>query len=292
MVSIREGVDGYSIANDVRLERAVYGGSFLLVEGQDDATVLERFCADDVCSIVVCLGKENVLDAVDELGAWGFDGALGLADRDFDRILAYRATKGDVVYTDENDLDLMILCSEALDKVLGTFGRREPVTGKVAMGGKVVREGVFSSASVIGRVRLVAQEQGWSLRFVGMKYRYLATNSYVIELESTVKHVYGRSKRDVDATEEEVRAAVRARRVDDIEAKELCRGHDCVRVLGRGLKRAFGNSGQFNDEDGARTLEGILRVAYEWQYFMLSDLYRAMREWERTSGYTLLRDAG
>ena len=58
-------------------------GVLLLVEGQGDETVFDRFCAEDECSIVVCLGKKNVLDAVDQLGMSGFVGALGLADRDF-----------------------------------------------------------------------------------------------------------------------------------------------------------------------------------------------------------------
>ena len=124
-----------------------------------------------------------------------------------------------------------------------------------------------------------------------MKYKYVARNSYVIDEESTVGHVYGRSRADVDVTEEELRVAVQMRRAGDIDAKELCRGHDCVRVLGRGLKKAFGSSRQFSDEEGTRTLEGILRVAYEWQHFVLTDLYRAMRRWEVANGYTLFREA-
>ena len=290
MTSIKEGVDGVSIANDIRLQRAVYSGSFLLVEGADDATVLERFCAEDECSIFVCLGKKNALDAVDELGTWGFVGALGLADRDFDEILGYRDSRGDVVYTDDNDLDVMILSSEALDKVLGVFGNRKTMTENIEVDGKGVRESVFSSASVVGALRLVAQEQGWSLRFVDMKYKYVEKNSYLIDEVSTIGHVYGRSRAEVDVTEEEIRAAVQKRRAADIEVKELCRGHDCVRVLGRGLKKAFGTSRQFNDEQGARTLEGILRVGYEWQHFVLTDLYSAMRRWEVVSGFTLFRE--
>ena len=73
---------------------------------------------------------------------------------------------GDVVYTDENDLDVMILCSGALDKVLGVFGNRKTMTGNIEADGKGVRESVFSSASVVGALRVVAREHGWSLRFV------------------------------------------------------------------------------------------------------------------------------
>ena len=160
MLSVREGVDGISIANQVRLERAAHAGSFLLVEGNGEESVFDRFCSDDMCSIVVCVGKPNLLEAIGELWNSGFAGALGVVDRDYFEFIGYPEIEGDLVYTEENDFDIMIMNSDALTKVMVEFGNNKRMTETTERKGKSVRELVFSSASVIGALRKVAQQNG------------------------------------------------------------------------------------------------------------------------------------
>ena len=290
MSSVKEGVDGVSIANQVRLERATHTGGFLLVEGNGEEHIFDRFCADDICSIVVCVGKPNLLEAIEELGRLGFAGALGLVDRDYFEFTGYPEIGGDLVYTEENDFDIMIMASDALNKVVVEFGSQRRIAQITEREGRSVRELVFSSASVIGALRMVAQQNGWWLKFTGMNYKFEPKNSFEINVNATVAHVYGRSREDVTVSEDEIRKCFREELGRGIEAKRLCCGHDCVRVLGRGLRKAFGSTGQFNDEMGARTLEGILRVSYEWKHFQSTSTYRAMRNWEMERGFRVFQE--
>ena len=285
MSSVKEGVDGISIANQVRLERASHAGSFLLVEGNGEERVFDRFCAEDICSVVVCVGRPNLLEAIEELERTKFVGALGLADRDYSEFTGYPEIKGDVVYTEENDFDIMIISSDALNKVVVEFGSEERIAQITDREGKSVAELIFSSARIIGVLRMVAQKNGWWLRFAGMNYKFKPRNSFEIDENATVAHIYGRSREDIEASEEEVRECFREELRKGIDAKRLCCGHDCVRVLGRGLRKAFGSTSQFNDEMGARTLEGILRLSYEWNHFRLTATYRAIRKWEMERGF-------
>ena len=72
-----------------------------------------------------------------------------------------------------------------------------------------------------------------------------------------------------------------------MESKALCSGHDCVRVLGRALKNEYGHSHQFNNEKGAKLLEGILRIAYELNDFQSTRAFNAIRSWEKKRGFVV-----
>lgn len=285
MSSVMEGVDGISIANQVRLERANHAGSFLLVEGKGEERIFDRFCTEGICSIIVCVGKPNLLEAIQELGSSGFVGAIGLADRDYFEFTGYPKIQGDLVYTEENDLDVMIIASCALNKVVMEFGNEERIAQITKREERSVAELVFASAGVIGALRMVSEKSGWGLKFSGMNYKFKPKNSFEIDENATVAHVYGRSREDIGVSEEEVRRCFREELDKGTDAKGLCNGHDCVRVLGRGLRKAFGNSGEFNDENGARTLERILRLSFEWKHFQSTATYRAIREWEVERGF-------
>ena len=73
------------IANEIRMKRSQHLGAFLVVEGRDDRLFCERYI-DDRCGVVVAGGKEGVLEVIRILDDYGFAGALGMVDPDFDLI--------------------------------------------------------------------------------------------------------------------------------------------------------------------------------------------------------------
>ena len=268
MPSIKAHINGLTIANQVRLERATHSGSFFLVEGAADAKFIERLCDTGVCSIVVCLGKDNLFEAVDSLESSEFQGALGFTDRDFSDIVGFRECKGSVVYTDKNDIEMMMLSSISLEKTLKEFGSEGIISKTIEAEGKTVREIIFESASIVGGLRLVAQLNSWSLRFEGMSYKFLGNSSCLLDKRKTIKHVLGRSDPIKDISEDKVVSLLRAVKSQVKTPMDLCQGHDCVRVLGRGLKKQFGKTNSFNNAAGAKILEGVLRLAYKIQRFL------------------------
>ena len=290
MSSIKDGINGSTLANQIRLERSVREVSFFLVEGNGDANVFKKFCDLQVCSIITCMGKDNLLDAVTELKDSGFCGVLGFADQDFAKLLGLPTFNGEVVFTDENDMEIMILCSEALDKVLQEFGTKKNILETEETEEMSVKDLIFKSSSIIGTLRLLSQREKWSLLFEKMKYKFVPNKSYFLDEVKTVRHVLGRSKFKVSMTEDEILKFIRYNCMrQDIPKKNLCCGHDCVRVLGRALKSTLGNSGQFNNDDGAVTLEKILRLAYEFEHFKKTNAYNEIRNWEKISGFKILQ---
>ena len=289
MSSIKKEISGTIIANEVRLQRATHKGSFLLVEGNDDEKFFEKFCDPQQCSIFVCLGRGRLLEAITALGMTDFPGALGIADRDFSEFVNFPSFEGKVIFTDENDLEIMILCSPALDNLLGEFGAKDRVSAIVASEGKQVCDLVFDAASFVGALRLVSQVEGWSLSFEGMTYQFIDPNSYCLDESETVKHVLGRSKQRPSMTNDEILTRVREQ-VSQVDlAKKLCCGHDCLRVLRKALRKEFGHTNEFNNDGRAKTLGRILRLAYDFDFFRLTNAYQEIRKWETVTGFKVLQ---
>ena len=286
MSSIKKEMSGEIIANDVRLHRATHKGSFLLVEGSDDANLFKKFSDSQQCSIIVCLGRARLLEAITVLEKAAFSGALGIADKDFADFVGFPTFEGKVVFTDENDIEIMILCSPALDNLLGEFGAKDRVSAIVESEGKQVCDLVFDAASFVGALRLVSQVEGWSLSFEDMSYQFIPENSYCLNESKTIQHVVARTKRTgmrLDAILTKVRDQVS--KIDS--PKKLCCGHDCLRVLGKALKKKFGNTNEFDSDRGTKTLGQILRLAYEFDFFRQTNAYQEIRQWEIDTGFTV-----
>ena len=288
--SIKDGIDGATLANQIRLERATHMGSFLLVEGNSDAKLFGKFYDQQACSIIVCMGRDYLLNAISELEFSGFCGALGFADRDFSEFLSNPEFNGRVVFSDENDIEIMILCSSALDDLLQEFGVPDRVATIVESSGQMkVCDLIFDAASFVGTLRLLSHINSWSLSFEGMNYKYTDNNSYFLDEVKTIQHIVGRSNERPNLTERQILTHVKNFLSGGDDTKNLCCGHDCVRILGRALKSKFGKTNKFNNEEGAKSLERILRLTYDYEKFMQTKAYNEIRNWEMISGFKVLR---
>ena len=124
MISIAAGMDEYDIVQEIRFERQVHKGSFLLLEGQDDLRRFTRFIDEKLCSTVNCFGRPNLIEAIKLLYEDGFLGALGLADADFDRLTGDLETHEGIIYSDSHDFDMDWACEQTLHRYLLTRGGR------------------------------------------------------------------------------------------------------------------------------------------------------------------------
>jgi hypothetical protein len=99
-------MDEYDIAEEIRLERKVHRGSFLLLEGITDIKRFVPFIDEKECSLVNCYGRRKAIEAIKILYEEGFPGALGAIDADFDRIDGGLELHEGLVYSESHDFDL------------------------------------------------------------------------------------------------------------------------------------------------------------------------------------------
>lgn len=286
--SVGKHIKGGEIAAEILMERSLKS-SFLLVEGTADKKFFRRFTEID-CSITVCGGWENVIDAADSLIAAGFRRAIGVVDRDFSELVGYPKHVEIVLFTDHNDLEIMLLSSSALDTVLSQYEDDELRLKFDEKWKKSVRDVIFDASAFLGAFRVYSLRKRLNFRFDGMKYRFLNRTSFNLDKFKTVQHIFGRTNPVLKLSCQKIVQEVEEELTSITLSRDICCGHDCVRILGRALRHHLGNENSFDNENGAKQLEDILRIAFTWNDFRKTDLYKKIRDWEFKSGHKILRD--
>lgn len=282
--SIRGAIDGQTLATEVRLHRASFHGCILLVEGSGDALLYGRFVSKDQCLILTAFSREYVEGALVELSASNVAGVLGLVDRDYDEADGEDVLEN-IIRTEENDLEMMIICSPALDAVLKEYGSIRKINKVETTAEKNVRDILFACASVIGAVRVLSKRNKLNLKFAGMKWRFKASGNVEIDVDRQYRQILVGSNTvegwDLARLKQEAEVVV----VNAEDAKHLCRGHDVVRVLARALRKMLGSDSQFDSENRVLNLEKIFRLAYDWEDFRRTNTYSRITRWEEHSGF-------
>ena len=282
--SIRGAISAQTLATEVRLHRASFQGSILLVEGAGDALLYGKFVSSDQCLILTAFSRNNVEDTFVELGTDDIAGVLGLVDRDYDKE-DDENFPDHIIRTEENDLEMMIICSPALDAVLEEYGSKGKINKVENSTKKSVREVLFECAAVIGAVRVLSKKKKLNLTFSGMKWRFKGSGSIEIDVDRQYKQILiassavegwnlARLRRDAEKV------------MDNVEdTKQLCRGHDVVRVLARALRKLFGTDSQFDSDQRVLNLEKVLRLTFNWEHFRHTNTYSRIVRWEEQSGF-------
>jgi len=95
----------HTIANNVRMHRTQFSGSYLIVEGDKDARVYKNYTDTAKCHVVIAIGKENAVGALNILEQDSFDGVLAIADADFDFLEKKIYSSRNLILTNNHDLE-------------------------------------------------------------------------------------------------------------------------------------------------------------------------------------------
>ena len=265
----------HEIANEIRLTRSQYSGTFLIVEGQDDRLFMESFISRLTCTIEVAEGKENVCDVIDILDKDNFDGVLGLIDADFDRIEGIPDRNHNLVMPECHDLIMMLVRSPALDRTLTELGSRP----KLPAIKENVLNALINRALPVGYLRLYSLREELNLRFRNMNYSaWINRSSFVADTSALIETVKNHSQRP------DLSSSVLAMAIEELygsvyDPYEICNGTDVIEILSIGLRRVLGNKNA-KEVEGEK-LKSFLRVAYSDQHFCSSNLKRDIEKWQR-----------
>lgn len=287
MSSIKKEISHNTIANEIRMLRSMQKGAFLIVEGDGDVRFFAKHLGISKDQIVIGFGKERVINVVFSLEGSGFQGVVGVVDKDFwDFHPPKEIPNNIVVVSEQNDIEIMLLLSPALDDVLREFGSAEKCEAARADGEEGIAKSILKEGAKIGIIRLISERDDCSLKFDEMKYQFKDNSSMIIDLRRTVEHILGRSEKKISAEDLMIEVNRLFNSLTDFAG--YCSGHDCVRVLGRALKSYFGSDNQFDSEKRIKNLEKILRLASDREWFYQTNIFADLRCWEEKSGYSLM----
>lgn len=281
---MREYITPERIANQIRMRRSTYLGTFLIVEGRSDKLVYDRVVESKKCEFSIACGKENGIKALEILEKDNFAGVLLIVDADFWRLENNLPSSPNLVLTDCHDLEMMILKSPALEKVLSERGSED----KIEEFGKDIRLTVLEIGKMLGYLRWVSLREKLALKFEELTFsKFIDKSTLDINNSKMIKAVKEHSQK-LSLKEIDIQTSINSLKHDSHDPWQVGCGHDLICILSIGLSKKWG-SWNYNDVK-PDILERELRLAYEESYLRKTQLYASIKQWEENhQPYQILR---
>lgn len=268
----------FDIANEIRMLRSDFEGTFFVVEGETDFRLFSNFVNRGNCQIKTAYDKEKALAIHAILSESNFSGFLVIVDNDFWEIdhQSKPSNITNLYTTDSHDIETMILQSPALEKILTEYGSQE----KINNFGSNIRKILLQIGVYIGYLRFISLKEKLSLCFENLNFsNFIDKKNLTINLAGLVEEVTNKSNKQ--NMREHIRKKVEKMASNSYDLWQMCCGHDLVCILSLGLRFAFGsnNAGEVKQE----IIEKSLRLAYEFTYFQETKLYLDLIKWEQTN---------
>jgi hypothetical protein len=257
----------------------------LVVEGENEEKIFHELVNTTTCEVYDAKGKENVLSIRGHLQAGQFDGALYLIDRDHDHLLGVSIVAPDVVVTDENDFDLVLLRSKAFEKVLHEKGSKLKLKSQIPKG-QDPRDRILESALALGYLRFYSRKEKLGLKFRGVRLSFVDVRTGKVDVSEMVRLIFSRTKLNDNAQQSKATSFVKSQLSRRANAWTFCCGHDVVEIFGIFLQRLFGSVPA--KETQREALEERLRLAYERTYFRSTSMYKKILQWEKSNAIQCL----
>ena len=280
-------ISSSDVANEMSMMRSVFKGTFLVVEGASDCRLYTKFIDKKNVMIVVAHSKTTVMQAVDNVVRKRCDDkVIGFVDRDMDSLLG-KKTKAPIFQTDKRDMETTILSTNALDDILAEYGDPTKIKEFTQKYGSI-GDTVARAAVAVGLLMYISYRKGMNLSFKDLDHeRFILRNGLKVDYSKLVAAVFANSmpqRYSRPSITEQLRSLC-----EEYGASwDIARGHDAVAVLRLGLKTTFGSYNCRNLSDNE--LGGALRLAYNWEYFEVSDLYKESKNWCFKNGLALWKE--
>jgi hypothetical protein len=275
---IQETMTPSIIASTIRLQRGAFSGAFLLLEGVNDQKLFSKFIDENLCRILVGNGKEKVLELIELLEKDDPNDYLAIVDRDFADLLDKPDKPDSVFYPDDNDIEISLFESAALDQILIEYGSSGKLE-RYCEGGSL-KELIYVEASQIGAIRFLSKKNDWNLKFENMKFRFLPKKKGKVDLKKQTEHIISRSRKNNVLDVERVLHNVAEARSSH-HPKDLSNGHDVLQILAVWLKNCIGNCNAFSGEDGLSSLHSVFRLSYTFEDFKRTSLFSEIDRWQK-----------
>ena len=276
---MRSSVDGFSIANEIRMSRTVRKtASALLVEGAKDVRVFRNLINESLCDVVPTEGKRNAYDALNDLRKSKQAGVLVVVDADFSRVDGQLTLDPDVVVTDDHDMESMLLKSPAPVKLLIEYDLKADEFGPD------IGQLLATASIPLGYLRLASLKFRLNLGFNKIDYtKFVVGPPPEIDPAKLVQEVLSQNPTFKRSATELLGLMVTLRKADHDSWQVGC-GHDMTATLAALLSKKFGR------EVPPYTVERQLRLGYHMTDFAPTRLCEAIRTWEQKNGpYVVLR---
>ncbi len=273
---------GDDVAAEVLMIRSTFKGTIIIVEGDDDCRVYEKFVNPRLCQMQPAYGRPNALEAMSLLSKPKGKGIVAIVDADFWHHHGTKPPSRNVLVTDFHDIEIMMFGSRAFDAIMAEYGSVSKIEKFLGLSGTTsLRIALMASVISLGLLRLISEEDGLALKFKGLDF------NRVVE-KSTLQLSTGDLVCRVLMLTENPRLNRKdiLRKLQKAQSKahdpwHICSGHDVAVIVGIGLRKALGNKSK--DIGNGENIERLLRLSYDSSDFRSTRLFKRAKKWEKAN---------
>jgi hypothetical protein len=271
---VKEFITPNYYANELRQRRSLHKGVFLIVEGDSDSRFYRQLIDTEKCQLVIARNRDMAISVLKILQQDPSEDVVAIVDKDFDELNGILPDRPNLFFTDTHDLEMMLLKSPALEKLLGELGSKE----KLAKFGYDVRSVLLETGCSIGYLLWISIQNGLNLKFEGIDFRkFIDREMLTIDELELIEEVKRKSQK-LNLKTSELHQRLTEKKDPSHDFWQVCRGHDLIEILSFGLRHAIGT----NDAKDVtiEILERNLRMCYEQAYFQTTQLHSSLDRWE------------
>ena len=270
---MKEYINKYTIANELRMKRSSHFGSFLVVDTDVGAKVFKRFINEKDCQIILAHNKENAIGALNIIEHDAVKGVLTVVNANFWKLQEEKPSSKNLFVTDSHDIETMLIQSPAFEKLLSVSDPEDKITFFTEQHNKDMRAVLLESSVMIGCLRWVSDLEKLALEFEGINFNdFVNEENLVIDERKLVQAIKSHSAR-YDIEDEVLLEKINLQREKTHDLWQICCGHDLLHILSIGLCKVIGS----HDITG---IEKGLILAYEQLDFYQTQLCLSLFQWE------------
>ncbi|MBL1211645.1 DUF4435 domain-containing protein [Geminocystis sp. GBBB08] len=278
---MREYLTVDRIANTIRQQKSTFEGNFILVEGDSDKKLYQNFIDESNCRFQICKGKpsskQRVIQVLDILNKHEIKGIIGIVDADFDHLENTKYNHNNLFLTDYHDLEMMLINSPALDKLLIEFASEDKLK-KLKLD---MRQVLLNLSYELGYLRWISKCEQLNLTFNNLDYtKLLDIKRLTTDLDKLIQTVINKTQ-NYSISKEDLLNKINIKKSDILCKYQICCGHDMIEILSILLRKTIGSNNA--NEVSKDHLERSLRLAYEKVYFKETNLYVQIIEWQKNN---------
>jgi hypothetical protein len=287
--------DANEVIAEIKMEKTVYKGGFLLVEGDDDVEFWELRLIDSInnecVKIIKADGKFNAINAAKLLDDENEQCTIGVVDADFDHALNISLKTKRLVFTDNTDLEMMLISSSALEKLL--LQNRDCLEYVYQKYQRKLLDMIFEYGVCFGSVRIFNAKYECGFKFDAIETHYVqfitiqkikksVSIKTILEFSSLREKLHNDFCLSSNVNKEELHKYINA--IAEIDRDKVIRGKDMLEILYLLMHEA--NCGIKNKKD----LFNRLNLAFEMMDLYKTKMFKALKQLDTAWNLNMLPD--